>query len=148
MCESGFPRAWLRSHAPTWLYTSQNRPSSVARERSATGSTDATGCSQLRGSLSGTGFANDSEPYRTGSNDLSATTVIGLAVIPTHTSPLRMNCLCDSAQPILRSNRFDGLSGSTITLPLKCRIDFGRRTSMRVVYGAPGVRTTAGPVCG
>jgi hypothetical protein len=74
--------------------------------------------------------------------------VIGLAVIPTQTSPLRMNCSCASAQPMLRSNRLDGLSGSTMTLPLKCRIDFGRRTRSRVVYGASGVRTTAGPVAG
>ena len=74
--------------------------------------------------------------------------MIGFAVMPTQTSPLRMNWSCDSAQPMLRSNRFDGLSISTITLPLKCERLAGRRTRIRVVYGASGVRTTAGPDAG
>ena len=74
--------------------------------------------------------------------------MIGFAVMPTQTSPLRMNWSCASAHPMLRSNRFDGFRSSTITLPLKCLRRAGRRTSTRVVYGASGVRTTAGPVAG
>jgi hypothetical protein len=56
-----------------------------------------------------------------------------LAVIPTQTSPLSRNCRCDSAQPMLRSYRLDGLSISTTTLPLKASRLAGRRTSTRVV---------------
>ncbi len=68
--------------------------------------------------------------------------------MPTQASPLAHDLACAIAQPMLRSNRFDGLSISTTTLPLKCEAFAGRRTRMRVVYGASGVRTTAGPGAG
>ena len=68
--------------------------------------------------------------------------------MPTQASPLRTIWRCAIAQPMLRSNRLDGLSISTTTLPLKREAFAGRRTRMRVVYGASGVRTTAGPGAG
>lgn len=49
---------------------------------------------------------------------------------------------------MFRSKRLEGLSISTTTLPLKREAFAGRRTRMRVVYGASGVRTTAGPGAG
>ena len=52
------------------------------------------------------------------------------------------------AQPMLRSMWLDGLSISTTALPLERAGLCGRRTRIRVVYGAFGVRTTAGPAAG
>ena len=68
--------------------------------------------------------------------------------MPTQASPLRTIWRCAIAQPMLRSNWFDGLSISTTTLPLKREAFAGRRTRIRVVYGTSGVRTTAGPGAG
>src|SRR5450759_877274 len=121
---------------------SQTSPFSVVRELSA-----AT-LAQFRGSLSGNGFAHDRAAYRVGLKVCNAATEIGFAVIPTHTSPLRINWRWATAQPMLMSNRFDGFNISTMTLPLKWARCAGRRTSTRVVYGAFGVRMTAGPEAG
>ncbi len=49
---------------------------------------------------------------------------------------------------MFRSMLFDGLSISTIAFPLERAGFCGRRTRIRVVYGAFGVRTTAGPAAG
>ena len=103
---------------------------------------------QLRGSSSGSGLAKDSAAYRCGSKVLSASTEIGLIVTPTQASPLRISCRLSRPQPMLRSNRLDGLSGSTTTLPLNFDARAGLRTRMRVTYGASAVRTTAGPTSG
>src|SRR4051812_28720217 len=121
---------------------SHARPFSVVRELS-----DGT-VWQLRGSSSGSGFANDRVPYRCGSKLFSVTIDTGFPVMPTHASPLRANCLPATAQPHLRANQFGGLSISTTTLPLNVDAFAGRRTRIRVVYGASGVRTTAGPGAG
>ena len=71
-----------------------------------------------------------------------------MPVTPTHASPSATIWRWASAQPMLRSNALDGLRISTITVPLKRAGFAGRRTSTRVVYGAFGVRTTAGPGAG
>jgi hypothetical protein len=73
---------------------------------------------------------------------------MGLPVTPTHASPLATNWRFIIAHPMLRSNAFDGFSTSTMTLPLNRAAFAGRRTSMRVVYGALAVRTMAGPETG
>src|ERR1700712_2568541 len=121
---------------------SQASPFSVVRELSA-GTV-----AQLSGSLSGSGLAIDSGAYLTGSNVLSVCIETGLTVTPTQTSPLRTIWSCINPQPKFRSNKLDGLSGSTMTLPLKLATFAGRRTRIRVVYGALAVRTFAGPGAG
>ena len=73
---------------------------------------------------------------------------MGFPVTPTQTSPLATIWRFIIAQPMLRSNEFDGFSISTMTFPLNCPLCAGRRTSMRVVYGAFAVRTMAGPGAG
>ena len=64
---------------------SQTRPSSVVLEG---GVTEPTGFRQFCGSSSGSGFAMDSDPYRTGSKFFSASIEMGFPVTPTQTSPL------------------------------------------------------------
>ena len=49
---------------------------------------------------------------------------------------------------MFKSNRLDGFSGSTTTLPLNFFGLIGRRTRRRVLQGASAVRTTAGPGAG
>src|SRR6478735_11695691 len=121
---------------------SQASPFSVLRELS-----DGT-FAQLPGSVSGSGLSMASGAYRAGSNVFSVCIDTGLTVTPTKTSPLRISWSCIRPQPRLRSNRFDGFSGSTTTLPLKSAAFAGRRTRILVVYGAFAVRTTAGPGAG
>src|SRR6185312_1868087 len=121
---------------------SQARPFSVLRELS-----EGT-VAQLPGSDNGSGLSIANGAYRFGSNVLRVCIDTGLTVTPTQTSPLRISCSCIRPQPRLRSNRFDGFSGSTTTLPLKSAAFAGRRTRILVVYGAFGVRTTAGPGAG
>src|SRR3954462_1980273 len=121
---------------------SQARPFSVVREES-----EGT-VAQLRGSSSGSGFAKLRAAYRRGSKFFSAWTEIGLAVMPTQASPLATSRRFSIAQPMFRSNRLEGLSISVTTLPLKRDALAGRRTRIRVVYGASAVRTTAGPASG
>ena len=82
------------------------RPFSVVRALSAATIV------QFCGSVSDSGFAQDSDAYRVGLKAFIATTEIGLEVTPTHASPLRTSCAWEMAQPMFRSNRFDGLSGS------------------------------------
>ena len=79
---------------------------------------------------------------------MSASTALGRIVMPIQVSPLRIMCSRMIDQPMLRSIRFDGFSISTIALPLERAGLCGRRTRIRVVYGAFGVRTTAGPAAG
>src|SRR5580658_2577759 len=103
---------------------------------------------EVFGSSSGNEFAQDSAAYRDGLKFLSATTDTGFAVIPTHASPWRANCLPEMVHPRFKSNEFEGFNISTATVPLNFARSAGRRTSTRVVYGTLGVRTTAGPGSG
>ncbi len=110
--------------------------------------TEPTGFRQFCGSSSGSGFAIDSDPYRTGSKFFSASIEMGLPVTPTQASPFATIWRFIIAHPMLRSNAFDGFRTSTMTLPLNRAAFAGRRTSTRVVYGALAVRTAAGPGAG
>src|SRR4051812_13631765 len=96
----------------------------------------------------GTGSAIEGDAQRVGVNVFSACSAFGRIVMPTHVSPVRSNCFCMSAQPMLMSIRFDGLNISTTTLPDDFAGSAGRRTRIRVVYGALAVRMVAGPGAG
>ena len=50
---------------------------------------------------------------------------IGCPGMPTHALPLATIARFIIAQPMLRSNEFDGFSSSTMTLPLNCARDAG-----------------------
>src|SRR5581483_11925679 len=102
---------------------SHTRPFSVVRELSA-----AT-VAQFFGSDRGTGFAHDSAAYLAGSNFLRETTDTGFAVMPTQASPFFAICRPSMCHPRFRSNRFEGLSISTIALPL----NFDRLAGLRII---------------
>ncbi|MBI2187330.1 MAG: hypothetical protein HYU37_09480 [Acidobacteria bacterium] len=66
----------------------------------------------------------------------------------TKTSPFSMKESCETPHVKLKSKRRALLAISTTALPLNRRGSAGRRTRIRVVYGAFGVRTVSRPSAG
>src|SRR2546429_5592507 len=64
------------------------------------------------------------------------------AVTPTYTYPPCMSSLCPKTQPTSRSRPVVAFIHSTTTVPLKRRLLTGRRTIIRVLYGADELGVT------
>src|SRR6186997_896336 len=118
----------LFKSAATWLMASHRRPSSVS-DRAALGA---------QGAFEG--FANEIAAYLEGLKVFSPAATFGV-LMPTQASPFSTKKSREYPQIIGQSKRRAECRISTMTFPLNREALAGRRTRMRVAYGALAVLT-------